>query len=110
MGMENLMDTNRLEAFYDAIIAIIVTVLVLELPQPETATIAGIFCFENFIFHIFNQFSGLCKSLAIPSCDIFPCRKNRFQSYLDEHIFNVCNFINSIFDNICCQQSEFPIK
>jgi uncharacterized membrane protein len=27
------MSTNRLEAFYDAIIAIIVTVLVLELPQ-----------------------------------------------------------------------------
>lgn len=31
--------TNRLEAFYDAIIAIIVTILVLELPQPTTASI-----------------------------------------------------------------------
>ena len=41
MGKKHFMDTNRLEAFYDAIIAIIVTVLVLELPQPETATIAG---------------------------------------------------------------------
>ena len=33
MAIKNLMETNRLEAFYDAIIAIIVTVLVLELPQ-----------------------------------------------------------------------------
>lgn len=35
----NHITTNRLEAFYDAIIAIIVTVLVLELPQPATASI-----------------------------------------------------------------------
>ena len=42
MENENYMPTNRLEAFYDAIIAIIVTVLVLELPQPETASIAAI--------------------------------------------------------------------
>lgn len=42
MENENYMLTNRLEAFYDAIIAIIVTVLVLELPQPETASIAAI--------------------------------------------------------------------
>lgn len=39
MDNENYMQTNRLEAFYDAIIAIIVTVLVLELPQPETASL-----------------------------------------------------------------------
>ena len=63
MGMENLMDTNRLEAFYDAIIAIIVTVLVLELPQPETATIAGIFAlrisyFTYLISFWFVQISG----------------------------------------------------
>ena len=48
--MKNLMDTNRLEAFYDAIIAIIVTVLVLELPQPETATIAGILALKISYF------------------------------------------------------------
>lgn len=42
MENENYMPTNRLEAFYNAIIAIIVTVLVLELPQPETASIAAI--------------------------------------------------------------------
>lgn len=50
MDMKNLMDTNRLEAFYDAIIAIIVTVLVLELPQPETATIAGILALKVSYF------------------------------------------------------------
>ena len=42
MGLEYYAETNRLEAFYDAIIAIIVTILVLELPQPETATISAI--------------------------------------------------------------------
>lgn len=38
---DEYMDTNRLNAFYDAIIAIIVTILVLELPQPERITLAG---------------------------------------------------------------------
>ena len=50
METKTLMDTNRLEAFYDAIIAIIVTVLVLELPQPETATIAGILALKGSYF------------------------------------------------------------
>ena len=44
------MSTNRLEAFYDAIIAIIVTVLVLELLQPETATLAGLFALKSSYF------------------------------------------------------------
>ncbi len=62
MGMENLMDTNRLEAFYDAIIAIIVTVLVLELPQPETATIAGIFALRISYFTYLISFL-VCANL-----------------------------------------------
>lgn len=44
------MQTSRLEAFYDAIIAIIVTILVLELPQPETASIAAILALKNSYF------------------------------------------------------------
>ena len=36
------MESNRLEAFYDTVIAIIVTILVLELPQPESATLTAI--------------------------------------------------------------------
>ena len=50
MDNENYMQTSRLEAFYDAIIAIIVTVLVLELPQPETASIAAIWALKNSYF------------------------------------------------------------
>ena len=60
--MKNLMDTNRLEAFYDAIIAIIVTVLVLELPQPETATIAGIFALRISYFTYLISFL-VCANL-----------------------------------------------
>ncbi len=62
MDMKNLMDTNRLEAFYDAIIAIIVTVLVLELPQPETATIAGIFALRISYFTYLISFL-VCANL-----------------------------------------------
>ena len=47
---ENYMSTNRLEAFYDAIIAIIVTVLVLELPQPATASIQSILALKRSYF------------------------------------------------------------
>jgi len=36
------MQTNRFETFFDAIIAIIITVLVLKIPQPATPTLAGI--------------------------------------------------------------------
>ena len=47
---EKYMSTNRLEAFYDAIIAIIVTILVLELPQPATASIQSILALKTFLF------------------------------------------------------------
>ncbi len=46
----NYITTNRLEAFYDAIIAIIVTVLVLELPQPATASIQSILALKTSYF------------------------------------------------------------
>lgn len=62
MKMKNLMETNRLEAFYDAIIAIIVTVLVLELPQPETATIAGILALKVSYFTYLVSFL-VCANL-----------------------------------------------
>ena len=47
---ESYMTTNRLETFYDAIIAIIVTVLVLELPQPATASIESILAIKTAYF------------------------------------------------------------
>ena len=52
MGEKNYMETGRLEAFYDAIIAIIVTVRVLELPQPATASLASIWAIKHPILHI----------------------------------------------------------
>ena len=51
-----------MEAFYDAIIAIIVTVLVLELPQPETATISGIFALKISYFTYLISFL-VCANL-----------------------------------------------
>lgn len=62
MENENYMPTNRLEAFYDAIIAIIVTVLVLELPQPETASIAAIWAIKNSYFAYLISFL-VCTNL-----------------------------------------------
>ena len=50
MENKNYMQTSRLEAFYDALIAIIVTILVLELPQPETASNAAILALKNSYF------------------------------------------------------------
>ena len=50
MDIENFMDTVRLDAFYDAIIAIIVTVLVLELPPPATASLASIWALKTSYF------------------------------------------------------------
>ncbi|MBE6501573.1 MAG: DUF1211 domain-containing protein [Methanobrevibacter thaueri] len=59
---ENYMSTNRLEAFYDAIIAIIVTVLVLELPQPATASIQSILALKTAYFAYLISFL-VCTNL-----------------------------------------------
>ncbi|MDA9471149.1 TMEM175 family protein [Enterococcus sp. 5H] len=44
------MSKSRLEAFTDAIIAIVMTVLVLELHQPKTDTLAGLGAIEHKLF------------------------------------------------------------
>ena len=41
------METDRFETFFDAIIAIIITVLVLKIPQPTTPTLAGVLELQN---------------------------------------------------------------
>ena len=62
MSNENFMDPGRLEAFYDAIIAIIVTVLVLELPQPATASLASIWALRTSYFAYLISFL-VCANL-----------------------------------------------
>jgi len=62
MDNKNYMTTNRLEAFYDAIIAIIVTVLVLELPQPATASIESILAIKTSYFAYLISFI-VCTNL-----------------------------------------------
>ncbi len=62
MAEENFMETGRLEAFYDAIIAIIVTVLVLELPQPATASLASIWALKTSYFAYIISFL-VCANL-----------------------------------------------
>ena len=59
---KSYMTTNRLEAFYDAIIAIIVTVLVLELPQPATASIESILALKTSYFAYLISFL-VCTNL-----------------------------------------------
>jgi uncharacterized membrane protein len=49
-------DKNRMEAFSDAIIAIIMTVMVLELPFPKTASYEEIRSFGIAIFVFFDSF------------------------------------------------------
>lgn len=62
MTEEKYMETGRLEAFYDAIIAIIVTVLVLELPQPATASFASIWALKTSYFAYLISFL-VCANL-----------------------------------------------
>lgn len=62
MGKINYMETGRLEAFYDAIIAIIVTVLVLELPQPASASLASIWAIKTSYFAYLISFL-VCTNL-----------------------------------------------
>lgn len=62
MAIENFMETGRLEALYDAIIAIIVTVLVLELPQPAAPTLASLWALMTSYFAYLLSFL-VCANL-----------------------------------------------
>ena len=44
------MESEKLEAFVDAVLAIILTVIVLELPQPETVSLAGFWALKTNFF------------------------------------------------------------
>ncbi|MBR0472446.1 MAG: DUF1211 domain-containing protein [Methanosphaera sp.] len=50
------MNSDKLEAFVDAVLAIILTVIVLELPQPETITIAGFWALKTSFFAYLTSF------------------------------------------------------
>ena len=50
------MDSEKLEAFVDAVLAIILTVIVLELPQPETITFAGFWALKTNFFAYLTSF------------------------------------------------------
>lgn len=62
MEEKNFITSNRLEAFYDAIIAIIVTVLVLELPQPATASLTSLWAIKTSYFAYLISFL-VCTNL-----------------------------------------------
>ena len=50
------MDTTRFETFFDAIIAIIITVLVLKIPQPTSPTLEGILELQTMYVAYFISF------------------------------------------------------
>ena len=50
------METTRFETFFDAIIAIIITVLVLKIPQPQTPTLNGILELQTIYIAYFISF------------------------------------------------------
>ncbi|MBQ2636636.1 MAG: DUF1211 domain-containing protein [Methanobrevibacter sp.] len=50
------MNSEKLEAFVDAVLAIILTVIVLELPQPETITFAGFWALKTNFFAYLTSF------------------------------------------------------
>ena len=62
MEEKKYMETGRLEAFYDAIIAIIVTILVLELPQPVNASLAAMWAIKTSYFAYLVSFL-ICVNL-----------------------------------------------
>jgi uncharacterized membrane protein len=62
MEENRYMETGRLEAFYDAIIAIIVTILVLELPQPASASLTSLWAIRTSYFAYLISFL-ICVNL-----------------------------------------------
>ena len=50
------LDSEKLEAFVDAVLAIILTVIVLELPQPETISFLGFWALKTNFFAYLTSF------------------------------------------------------
>ncbi len=50
------METNRFETFFDAIIAIVITVLVLKIPQPASPTLDGVLSLSTMYVAYFISF------------------------------------------------------
>ena len=60
-ALENYMGSDKLEAFVDAVLAIILTVIVLELPQPESISLLG---FWNLRANFFSYLTSFIVILA----------------------------------------------
>lgn len=87
------METNRFETFFDAIIAIIITVLVLKIPQPATPTLAGVLELKNIYFAYMISFLILYN--------IWYANHNLFQvvDYIDNRtlwIYGIMTFVISL--------------
>ena len=50
------LNSDKLETFVDGVLAIILTVIVLELPQPETITFMGFWALKNSFFAYLTSF------------------------------------------------------
>lgn len=80
------METARFETFADAIIAIAMTVLVLKLPQPESATIGAFWVLKTYYIAYFISFLTLFN--------IWYSNHNLFQ--IVENIDNTAVILNGI--------------
>lgn len=80
------METARFETFADAIIAIAMTVLVLKLPQPESATIGAFWTLKTYYIAYFISFLTLFN--------IWYSNHNLFQ--IVENIDNTAVILNGI--------------
>lgn len=80
------METARFETFADAIIAITMTVLVLKLPQPESATIGAFWTLKTYYIAYFISFLTLFN--------IWYSNHNLFQ--IVENIDNTAVILNGI--------------
>lgn len=80
------METARFETFADAVIAIAMTVLVLKLPQPESATIGAFWTLKTYYISYFISFLTLFN--------IWYSNHNLFQ--IVENIDNTAVILNGI--------------
>lgn len=80
------METARFETFADAVIAIAITVLVLKLPQPESATIGAFWTLKTYYIAYFISFLTLFN--------IWYSSHNLFQ--IVENIDNTAVILNGI--------------
>ena len=87
---------NRLEAFSDGVLAIIITIMILELKQPTGCGSQRFSCAYADFACVSAQLYVCSNLLGKPSSDVSASRKDQCQDFMVQYCMTLCDVIHTI--------------